>query len=67
MRHLPLRLFVGDVYLTICGDGSQRAEVEDTIRKYNLEEQIIIKGHVDRTEVLNCLSQTEIVLLCSDI
>lgn len=56
-----------NVHLTICGDGSQRGEVEDTIRKYNVEEQIIIKGHVERQEVIDCLSQTEIVLLCSDI
>lgn len=56
-----------NVRLTICGDGSQRAEMEDAIHRYNLQEKIIIKGRVERTEVLNCLSQTEIVLLCSDI
>jgi glycosyltransferase involved in cell wall biosynthesis len=55
-----------DVYLTICGDGSHKGEMLNLISRYGLEKHIIVKGRVDRQEVLSCLNNVETVLLCSD-
>ncbi|HAZ44141.1 MAG TPA: hypothetical protein DDW76_30665 [Cyanobacteria bacterium UBA11369] len=55
-----------NVHLTICGEGPDREEMLNRIRSYGLEERIVVKGKVDREEVLNCLDDVETVLLCSD-
>jgi glycosyltransferase involved in cell wall biosynthesis len=55
-----------DVQLTICGDGSDMAEMLNLINRYDLKKHILVKGRVDRQEVLSCLNHVETVLLCSD-
>jgi len=55
-----------DVHLTICGDGPDMNQMLHLINQYGLENHIMVKGRVDRQEVLACLNQVETVLLCSD-
>ncbi len=55
-----------DVHLTICGDGSDMPEMLNLISRYGLEKHILVKGRVDRKDVLSCLNHVETVLLCSD-
>lgn len=55
-----------NVHLTICGDGSDMREMLHLISRYGLEKHILVKGRVDRQEVLSCLNNVETVLLCSD-
>ena len=41
-------------------------EMLNLISRYGLEKHILVKGRVDRQEVLSCLNNVETVLLCSD-
>ncbi|MBW4683107.1 MAG: glycosyltransferase family 4 protein [Microcoleus vaginatus WJT46-NPBG5] len=55
-----------EVHLTICGDGSDMKAMLNLINHYGLEKHILVKGRVDRQEVLSCLNRVETVLLCSE-
>lgn len=55
-----------DVHLSVCGDGFDMAEMMNRISHYGLENHILLKGRIDRQQVLDCLNQVETVLLCSD-
>ena len=64
-----MRLLVtqgADCYLTICGEGPDRQEMNDRIKTYGLEERISFQGKLPREAVLPHLQRAEIVLLCSD-
>jgi glycosyltransferase involved in cell wall biosynthesis len=45
-----------DVHLTICGDGSDMEEMLNLISRYGLEKHFLVKGRVERQEVLDCLN-----------
>jgi glycosyltransferase involved in cell wall biosynthesis len=55
-----------DAFLTICGEGVDRPQVEAQIQQYGLQDRVSLLGKVDRAEVLKQLQMAETVLLCSD-
>ncbi len=55
-----------DVELTSFGDGPDMPKMKSLIEKHGLQNQLILRGHVSRAEVLKGFNQSDIVLLCSD-
>lgn len=55
-----------EAHLTVCGDGPDMEKMLNLIRRYGLEQHILVKGRVDRQVVIDCLNSVETVLLCSD-
>ncbi len=55
-----------DVQLTVCGDGVDRPQMEALIQEHNLGDRITLRGKVLRQEILNTMTQVDLVLLCSD-
>lgn len=52
------------IYLKLVGDGQLRNEIEDQIKKYNLEERVIMKGEVK--DVCRELNSSDVLLMTSD-
>ena len=50
-----LRAKVPEARLTICGDGSSRAEVEDLVRAHRLDDAVRLTGWLDPAAVERCL------------
>jgi glycosyltransferase involved in cell wall biosynthesis len=55
-----------NVELTIYGDGPDMGKLRALIERYDLKNQVSLRGHVTREEVLTGFRRAETVLLCSD-
>jgi len=52
-----------DVHLDFCGDGTQLANLLDTVEKGNLQGRVSLQGHLDRVALLDLLDQAHIVVV----
>jgi glycosyltransferase involved in cell wall biosynthesis len=55
-----------DVELTVYGNGPDMPQMRALIERYGLQQQVVLRGHVSRAEVLAGFSRVETILLCSD-
>ena len=58
--------YIPNAKLVICGDGKMRPDLEERIRRYELEDNVIMPGTIEHSEVRNYLGASDVLLLTYD-